>query len=117
MPRLIPCCALSCLFLSMVSGVAMAADWNRFRGPNGTGAVEDSAVPVVFGEQDNLVWKVPVAAGNSSPIVSRGRIFFQTANEDGSERRLRCLSLADGKEMWARPVSAKIRSQYHPSYA
>jgi len=107
MPRLNVGLALGCLLWSLLPGAVMAADWNRFRGPNGTGSVEDAGVPVVFGEKDNLLWKVPVAAGNSSPIVSRGRIFFQTANEDGSERRLRCLSLADGKELWARPVSAK----------
>ena len=107
MPRQIPWIALCCLLSSALGSVGGAADWNRFRGPNGTGSVEDAGVPVQFGEQDNLLWKVPLASGNSSPIVSQGRIFLQTANEDGSERRLRCLSLADGKELWARAITAK----------
>lgn len=107
MPRQISWIALGCLFWSALGSVGEAADWNRFRGPNGTGSVEDAGVPVQFGEQDNLLWKVPLASGNSSPIVSQGRIFLQTANEDGSERRLRCLSLADGKELWARAITAK----------
>jgi outer membrane protein assembly factor BamB len=90
-----------------------AADWGRFRGPNGTGIAADTSLPVEFGEESGLAWKVPVDAGNSSPVVFGGRIYFQTANADGSERRLRCLALANGKELWVRQVSGK-QAKVHP---
>jgi outer membrane protein assembly factor BamB len=78
-----------------------ASDWPRFRGPNGTGISNDTGIPVEVGEQKNLHWKVEIpGAGNSSPVVSKQRVFLQTASEDGSERLLLCLDLASGNALW-----------------
>ncbi len=95
------------LCVAFLSTDSLGGDWTRFRGPNGTGVADEVAIPVSFGEQERLLWKVPAGAGNSSPVVSNGRIFFQTTTEDGSERRLRCLALADGKEVWSRKVAGR----------
>src|SRR5579863_6832642 len=82
-----------------------ASDWPRFRGPNGTGIASDAAVPVEIGEQHNLKWKVEIpGAGNSSPIVSKQKIFLQTASADGSQRLLLCLDIHNGKTLWSRPA-------------
>jgi outer membrane protein assembly factor BamB len=93
----------------MITGItstAVAADWPRFRGPNGSGISNDRGVPVEIGESTNLLWKVEIPGlGNSSPIVSRQRIFLQTATEDGSQRLLLCLNLADGKQIWSQSTS------------
>lgn len=80
---------------------AFAADWTRFRGPNGTGVATDKNIPVEFGEGKNVLWKVAIpGSGNSSPIVSKGRIFLQTATANGEERKLLCLDLKDGRTLW-----------------
>lgn len=109
---------LFCTFLAVccLTLTVRAADWNRFRGPNGTGSVEDAEVPTTFGEQDHLLWKVPAGAGHSSPIVVGGRIYFQSAAEDGTDRRMRCLSLADGKELWWRQIAGRA-AHTHPKAA
>lgn len=87
---------------------ARASDWPRFRGDNGTGIVPDKDIPVEFGPTKSLMWKVPIAGkGNSSPIVWKKRIYFQTASEDGSERLMLCLSLADGKVLWQQSAPGK----------
>lgn len=84
---------------------ARAGDWPRFRGPNGTGISNAAGVPVEIGESTNLSWKVEIPGlGNSSPIVVKQRIFLQTASDDGKERLLLCLDLADGKKLWSRPA-------------
>lgn len=84
---------------------ATASDWPRFRGPNGTGVSADSGIPVEFGEKQNLRWKVEIpGAGNSSPIVSKQKIFLQAASADGAERTLICLDLATGKIVWKKPA-------------
>ncbi|MGE5191174.1 MAG: PQQ-binding-like beta-propeller repeat protein, partial [Deltaproteobacteria bacterium] len=84
---------------------APASDWPRFRGPNGAGVSTDTGVPIEFGEQKNLHWKVEIpGAGNSSPIVSKQRIFLQTASDDGSERLLLCLDLVNGNTLWRQPA-------------
>lgn len=84
------------------AAVAAASDWPRFRGPNGTGVSSDPGVPIEVDESHNLLWKVAVpGSGNSSPIVSNGRIFFQAASADGKERSLICLDLFEGKTLWS----------------
>lgn len=80
---------------------ATASDWPRFRGPNGTGVSPDSDAPIEFGEEKNLLWKVAIPGlGNSSPIVSKQRIFLQSASENGSERMVLCLDLVTGNTLW-----------------
>jgi outer membrane protein assembly factor BamB len=101
-------CLLFALFLACtVSRSAAAADWPRFRGPNGTGLSSDTGIPVAFSEKQNLLWKVAIpGSGNSSPIVSKQRIFLQSASNDGSKRIIYCLDLATGNTLWSQPVAA-----------
>ena len=47
-----------CLFaLLAVVAIADAGNWPRFRGPNGTGEVEDKNVPLTFDNTENMLWK------------------------------------------------------------
>ena len=88
--------------------------WDRFRGPNGTGTSDDKDVPLKFGDNDKVIWKVAVpGTGNSSPIVWGKHLFLQSASEDGKRRSLICLDTADGKIRWQRSIPAepaKIRA-------
>lgn len=60
------------------------ANWDRFRGPNGSGvAASDGELPSNFGPEENVVWKTDLPPGHSSPILARDRIFI-TAFEDES---------------------------------
>jgi outer membrane protein assembly factor BamB len=82
---------------------AQAADWPRFRGPNGTGIAADKDVPVEFGNDKNILWKVEIVGrGHSSPIVSKGRIFLQSSSDDQIGRYLICLDAATGKTIWSK---------------
>ncbi|MBS0265517.1 MAG: PQQ-binding-like beta-propeller repeat protein [Planctomycetes bacterium] len=82
---------------------ADAADWPRFRGPNGTGQSSAAGIPVEIGEESNRLWKIELpGAGNSSPVVADGRIYLQTSSSDGSERRLLCIDLQSGRTLWTR---------------
>src|SRR5258708_7337776 len=54
-----------------------AADWPRFRGPNGSGVADgDGALPVRFGPKENVVFTTEVPPGISSPVVSGGRVYL-----------------------------------------
>src|SRR5262249_47372564 len=55
---------------------ASASDWNRFRGPNGSGINETSGLPSEFGPEKNLVWRTALPPGHSSPILVGDRIFL-----------------------------------------
>lgn len=92
-----------------------AANWPRFRGPNGTGIAMDTDIPVQWSAKDGILWKTAVpGAGNSSPVIWGDRIFLQSASADGKERLLLCLSTSDGKVLWSRTHSgdrAKINAK------
>lgn len=103
---------------SMISG---AADWPRFRGPNGSGiSPDDKPVPVEWSATKNLKWKIALPGpGSSSPIVVGDRIFvtcwsgYATEGQQGTgditalKRHLVCVDRATGKILWDRSVPAK----------
>ena len=65
----LPCCAPD-VWADEPAKPSRAVFWDRFRGPNGTGTSDDKNVPLTFGANENLLWKVALpGAGNSSPIV------------------------------------------------
>lgn len=82
---------------------ASAANWDRFRGPNGTGTASDKDIPVQWSAKENILWKVPLPGpGNASPIIWGNRLFLQCASADGKQRQLVCMNASDGKVLWTR---------------
>lgn len=89
--------------LTLVANSAWADEWSRFRGPNGSGVVETSSLPVEVGPETNVVWKTPLPSGYSSPILSDERIFL-TAYE-GEQLLTLCLDRETGKILWRKGVT------------
>src|SRR5262245_7031693 len=86
--------------------VLLAADWPRFRGPNGTGIVADKDVPVEWGK-DNFLFKTELPGkGHSSPVVVKGKVFLLSATD--KERYVVCIDANKGKELWTRKVPGKF---------
>ena len=92
------------------------ADWDRFRGPNGTGLAE-SPVPTEFGESKNLSWKLELPGrGISSPIVVGDKVFVTCYSGygmgdgegeiDNLKRHLVCADRISGKTLWEKTVPA-----------
>lgn len=82
---------------------AIAADWPRFRGPNGAGVdASSTSYPTEFNPQKNAAWKTSVPFGRSSPIVFGDRLFL-TAAENGQLITL-CYAIDSGKLLWRRDV-------------
>jgi len=102
------------LLLPWPAAIATAEDWPEFRGPTGQGLSSATSLPVKWGLQSNVRWKVPVPGkGWSSPIVHDGRIFLTTAvpsEEDPPERqslRALCFDAATGEALWNVEVFVK----------
>ena len=51
-------------------------DWSRFRGPNGSGVSTARNVPTEFGPTKNLIWKLDLPPGHSSPILQSDRLYL-----------------------------------------
>src|SRR5688572_16028317 len=100
--------ALRALLILLASGTtfAVAQDWSRFRGPNGTGVSDSKDIPVAWTEKD-FKWRVPIAGhSHSTPVLWGDKLFVQSATKDeGRERMLLCLSKTDGKELWSKKLT------------
>jgi outer membrane protein assembly factor BamB len=86
---------------SIAATALRAQAWPQFRGPNAAGVSPDvAALPAEIGPDKNVLWKIPLAKGHSSPAVHSGHLYV-TAFED---ERLRTIALdADtGKRRWQR---------------
>jgi outer membrane protein assembly factor BamB len=88
-----------------VSTDLSAANWPRFRGPNGTGVAADKDVPIEFSDTKNVLWKTPIiGVGHSSPIVWGDRLFLETA-PDVTQRQLVCVDTTNGKILWSKSIA------------
>lgn len=107
--------------LMMLAQQSNAEDWLRFRGPQGTGvAVENSAPPTEFDDQQNVVWKIDLpGAGASAPIIVGDKIFLtaysgygQTRDDVGDmddlKRHVVCYSKSDGKKLWQKDYTPHL---------
>src|SRR5919199_3536206 len=97
-----------------VAGVTGAADWPRFRGPDGGATSQDAKVPTRWGDKNNLKWKRELPGdGFSSPIVV-GEYVFVTCYTGGEgdltdlRRHLVCVDRREGKVLWSRAVPAAL---------
>lgn len=70
------------LLLTLVAQPGTAADWSRFRGPNGAGVAEVDSLPAKFGKRATI-WRTEVPYGRSSPVLAGDSIFLSAADEKG----------------------------------
>jgi outer membrane protein assembly factor BamB len=97
------------LFVFLLT-TASGENWTSFRGPNGSG-VSSEAAPVEIGPDKNVVWKIPVPAGTSSPVLTADRIFL-TAWEPGKLVTL-ALHRETGRLLWRREIPQPREEQRH----
>jgi len=93
-------------FLWAAAAAAVAGDWPAFRGPSGNGVAPEDKAPLHWAPGKNVRWKAPLPGpGNSSPIVSRGRVFITCAEDEGRKRNLYCFDRRTGEKLWVRTVN------------
>jgi len=78
--------------------MAAAGDWPQFRGPDGQGVSNDRGLPTQFGPQKNVIWKIDLPPGHSSPVLAGSRIFLTAVENE----KLYTIGLdrASGKMLW-----------------
>ena len=72
--------------VAVLAPAQTAAQWAQFRGPNGAGVGEGAGYPTEFSPSKNVVWKVDVSFGQSSPVIAGTRLYL-TAREGERPRR------------------------------
>lgn len=107
-------CALSFAILlagfslpSFAAETADPLDWPYWRGPEGNSISRETGLPDTInpegGEGSNLLWKSTEAAGRSTPVVLRGKMYMTTRDNPGTPlegEKVQCLDAATGKVLW-----------------
>ncbi len=99
------CFLFACLASALVLTHSVAGqddlpirNWPEFRGPTADGHASQSELPVEFGEDKNVQWKVAIhGKGWSSPVIWGEQVWLTTATEDGTRMSVICVELATGK--------------------
>ena len=100
------------IFLFLAATATFAADWPAWRGPTGIGVSAETDLPTKWSKTENVRWRVPLPEpGNSTPIVSKGRVFVTQAV--GDRRTLMCFDRADGKLLWQEGTTTKEKEPTH----
>ena len=89
--------------------VACAQDWPRFRGPNGSGVSESTGLPAEIAPKKNLLWRVEVPMGRSSPIVVKNRIYLTAMA--GEKLVVLAFDGQSGRKIWQRNFSPGNRNR------
>lgn len=110
---------LAIVYLSLVLSVpnALAGPWPQFRGPAGAAAADGHKLPSRIGPDRNVVWKIEVPPGHSSPIVHGDRIYLTAVK--GAKLVVLALDATTGKQLWEAEAPHARREKIHKigSYA
>ena len=91
-------------------------EWNRFRGPNGSGIHSTSKAPLEWSNEKNLKWKCKLPGpGTSSPVFSGNKVFLtahstEPVGKAGHEKYLLCIDLQSGSMLWKRKIRRTLVS-------
>lgn len=88
--------------------------WPQFRGPNRNGmAIEPAKLSRDWKTSPpRELWSLDVGEGYAGVAVHAGRVYLLDYDRDAKQSALRCLSLADGKEIWRFSYPLTIK-RYH----
>src|SRR5882672_11645637 len=99
-------------FLSVgAAAIGAPPSWPQFRGPGGLGIAAGSYAPTHFGPASNVLWKTELPSGNSSPSISKDRLFLTTF--DTKKLETICLDRLTGSILWRRTAPAQTFEPTH----
>lgn len=108
MTKWISACAVAFIALAPLA----AGDWTQFRGPKGTGATNESGLPVKWsygkGKDENIRWVADLPGRGLSGVVVVGGKAFVTACDGPLQKQLivLCFDVTTGKKLWQRSILA-----------
>jgi outer membrane protein assembly factor BamB len=80
----------------LVVSLVAAGDWPQWLGPHRDAASPEIVAP--WKQPPEVLWRQPVGEGNSSPVVSDGRVFIHAKGHD--EEQVTAFDAASGKQLW-----------------
>ncbi|MFZ2641281.1 MAG: PQQ-binding-like beta-propeller repeat protein, partial [Verrucomicrobiia bacterium] len=88
--------------------------WPRFRGPNWDN-ISTEQTPLAKSwpaSGPKALWKMDIGEGFAGAAIWKGRVFLTDYDHEGKADALRCLSLADGQEIWRYTYPCKVKRNH-----
>lgn len=79
--------------------------WPQFLGPNGQAKAETQEIPSAFGPNENLLWRIALPQGHSSPCIWDRHLFLSAY--EGQDLLMIAIDREDGSLLWKRTIQAK----------
>ena len=111
--------------LAIAALLLTGADWNRFRGPAGSGMSDDTGLPIKWSGSDGVVWKTELPGFGASSAITLGDQVFVTSysgygldrDEPGEQadlqHHLTCIDRSTGQVIWSRSIDPSLpRTEY-----
>ena len=92
----------------------LSETWPRFRGSDFDN-ISKSPVKLIDkfpAEGPKILWSVELGEGHSGAAIYNGMAYILDYDEEKRADMLRCFSVVDGKEMWARGYSLNIKRNH-----
>ncbi len=103
-------------FFATYDGVpsSIQGTWSRFRGDDFDNINKESIPLTSFTNQDTptIHWSIVLGEGHAAPVIHNGRVYLLDYEEKENADALRCFSLDDGREIWKRWYSIKIKRNH-----
>ncbi len=103
---------------TLIAGPGKPADvegsWPQFRGADRSNICRgvNRLVPSWPEDGPRVLWKLEVGEGHAGAAIHRGRVYLVDYDRDKQEDAIRCLSLADGVEIWRYTYSVRIKRNH-----
>jgi outer membrane protein assembly factor BamB len=99
--------------LAALAGAAAAEDWPQFRGPNRDATSRETGLFRAWpAGGPKVLWSIDACQGFAGPAIHSGRVYFNDYDQEASEWLVRCISLADGRELWRFKENRRIRPNH-----
>lgn len=96
----------------VLSFTALAADWPRWRGPDGNGISKETGWLAKWpAAGPRRLWTVKVGIGFASFSVANGRV-FTTGNKDDTDT-IFCFDANTGRQLWKHSYAEKLDPKYY----
>ncbi len=95
------------------STVEPSGNWPRFRGVDFSNiSKQPLSMSDKLGSAPNILWSHELGEGHAGPAVYDGRVYLLDYDEDRRTDALRCFALADGRELWRRSYTVKVKRNH-----
>jgi len=96
--------SLAALCLACCAAGALAENWARFRGEDGSGVSGEKGLPTTWSPGEYAFNVELPGEGHSAPVIWGDKLFVTSAEAEGLVRYLLCLNAATGETIWTRVV-------------